>query len=315
LSCGCWLCSTVASNQPRCLSGHCTLMCLNLVVQTVCLAPHLGAKLFSCRTDWNFCYVTLKDLPIDSLEIKPCRYHLKDVIIGKIYFLLVRIKIKNMDLEIRRRESTGSGTNTHVETETLAKFELMDGAPVRGMFTILLEISCNLTKITRGSIWWNAAQTNTPLTNYLCDELKSLLTSVSTSQVNADLSFKWISYFYFYFYFFSNLGMFWSLSYTWVGNILVFCYSSRQWHTSMWILFQVNQFPSDCFLALMNWHRPIATLTTSSVWSIIWILFWLMKRIVATLSNRKLRYTGCRKVLNHVWYSVIVLSTEKRIDG
>jgi hypothetical protein len=65
-------------------------------------------------------------------EFQLFRYHLKDVIIGKIYFLLVRIKIKNMDLEIRRRESTGSGTNTHVETETLAKFELMDGAPVRG---------------------------------------------------------------------------------------------------------------------------------------------------------------------------------------
>ena len=61
------------------------------------------------------------------------RYHLNDVIIGKIYFLLVRIKIKNMELEIRRRESTGSGANTYVETETLAKFELMDGAPVRGM--------------------------------------------------------------------------------------------------------------------------------------------------------------------------------------
>jgi vacuolar protein sorting-associated protein 26 len=61
------------------------------------------------------------------------RYHLNDVIIGKIYFLLVRIKIKNMELEIRRRESTGSGSNTFVETETLAKFELMDGAPVRGM--------------------------------------------------------------------------------------------------------------------------------------------------------------------------------------
>ena len=38
-----------------------------------------------------------------------------------------------MELEIRRRESTGSGSNTFVETETLAKFELMDGAPVRGM--------------------------------------------------------------------------------------------------------------------------------------------------------------------------------------
>ena len=62
------------------------------------------------------------------------RYHLKDVILGKVYFLLVRIKIKNMDLEIRRRESTGAGANIHVETETLAKFELMDGTPVRGIY-------------------------------------------------------------------------------------------------------------------------------------------------------------------------------------
>lgn len=71
-------------------------------------------------------------------KIGTYRYHLKDVIIGKIYFLLVRIKIKNMDLEIRRRESTGSGANTHVETETLAKYELMDGAPVRGVLQMLL---------------------------------------------------------------------------------------------------------------------------------------------------------------------------------
>lgn len=42
--------------------------------------------------------------------------------------------MKNMDLEIRRRESTGAGANTHVETETLAKFELMDGTPVRGIY-------------------------------------------------------------------------------------------------------------------------------------------------------------------------------------
>lgn len=38
-----------------------------------------------------------------------------------------------MELEVRRRESTGSGTNTYVETETLSKFELMDGVPVRGL--------------------------------------------------------------------------------------------------------------------------------------------------------------------------------------
>ncbi|KAF6153696.1 hypothetical protein GIB67_000929 [Kingdonia uniflora] len=76
--------------------------------------------------------VGIEDCLHIEFEYNKSKYHLKDVIIGKIYFLLVRIKIKNMELEIRRRESTGSGANKYVETETLAKFELMDGAPVRG---------------------------------------------------------------------------------------------------------------------------------------------------------------------------------------
>lgn len=60
------------------------------------------------------------------------RYHLKDVIVGKIYFLLVRIKIKHMELSIIRRETTGSAPNQYNESETITKFEIMDGAPVRG---------------------------------------------------------------------------------------------------------------------------------------------------------------------------------------
>ncbi|XP_039022975.1 vacuolar protein sorting-associated protein 26A-like [Hibiscus syriacus] len=76
--------------------------------------------------------VGIEDCLHIEFEYSKSKYHLKDVIIGKIYFLVVRIKLKNMELEIRRRESTGSGPNTYVETETLAKFELMDGAPVRG---------------------------------------------------------------------------------------------------------------------------------------------------------------------------------------
>ncbi|KAL5204926.1 hypothetical protein ABZP36_009797 [Zizania latifolia] len=76
--------------------------------------------------------VGIEDCLHIEFEYSKSKYHLKDVIVGKIYFLLVRIKIKNMELEIRRRESTGSGSNTYIETETLAKFELMDGAPVRG---------------------------------------------------------------------------------------------------------------------------------------------------------------------------------------
>jgi hypothetical protein len=58
------------------------------------------------------------------------RYHLKDVIIGKIYFLLVRIKVKYMELAIIKREMIGD--NAQNESETVAKFEIMDGAPVKG---------------------------------------------------------------------------------------------------------------------------------------------------------------------------------------
>ncbi len=115
----------------------------------------------------------------------------QDVVIGKIYFLLVRIKLKHMEVEIRRRETTGApaqlssaqlsmctsqpyekqalrlllqgapparchlsvctcqrlssctvccavlchagaGSAAHNESETIAKYEIMDGAPVRG---------------------------------------------------------------------------------------------------------------------------------------------------------------------------------------
>lgn len=58
------------------------------------------------------------------------RYHLKDAIIGKIYFLLVRIKVKYMELAIIKREIIGE--NAQNETETVAKYEIMDGAPVKG---------------------------------------------------------------------------------------------------------------------------------------------------------------------------------------
>lgn len=54
------------------------------------------------------------------------------MIVGKIYFLLVRIKIEHMELSIIRRETTGSAPNMQNESETITKFEIMDGAPARG---------------------------------------------------------------------------------------------------------------------------------------------------------------------------------------
>ena len=63
---------------------------------------------------------------------------MKGVIIGKIYFLLIRLKIKHMEIALLRRESAGTGPSLYNETETLLKYEIMEGAPVRGMFQITL---------------------------------------------------------------------------------------------------------------------------------------------------------------------------------
>mmetsp|Transcript_8897 Transcript_8897/g.13283 ORF Transcript_8897/g.13283 Transcript_8897/m.13283 type:complete len:266 (-) Transcript_8897:166-963(-) len=76
--------------------------------------------------------VGIEDCLHIEFEYNKSKYHLDDVVVGKIFFLLVRIKIKYMEIVIIRRESTGSGPNTYSESENVAKFEIMDGAPVRG---------------------------------------------------------------------------------------------------------------------------------------------------------------------------------------
>eukprot|EP00300_Choanocystis_sp_HF-7_P007461 c15306_g1_i1.p2 GENE.c15306_g1_i1~~c15306_g1_i1.p2 ORF type:complete len:308 (+),score=72.02 c15306_g1_i1:34-924(+) len=76
--------------------------------------------------------VGIEDCLHIEFEYNKSKYHLRDAVIGKVYFLLVRIKIKHMEIAIIKRESTGSGPNLYNESETITKFEVMDGAPVRG---------------------------------------------------------------------------------------------------------------------------------------------------------------------------------------
>ena len=68
-----------------------------------------------------------------------CRYHLKDVIVGKVYFLVIRLKIKSMEVELLRKETTGnmSGSGSYNtgmvdRTECVFKYEVMDGSPNKG---------------------------------------------------------------------------------------------------------------------------------------------------------------------------------------
>ena len=75
--------------------------------------------------------VGIEDCLHIEFEYDQSKYHLRDVIRGKIYFILVRIKIKHMEIQILKRESTGSGPNLYNETEVITKYEIMDGAPIK----------------------------------------------------------------------------------------------------------------------------------------------------------------------------------------
>lgn len=68
-----------------------------------------------------------------EFEYSSSKYHLRDVIVGKVYFLLVSVPIKFMEIALTRTETSGTGpTPSFVDNVTIAKFEIMDGAPVHG---------------------------------------------------------------------------------------------------------------------------------------------------------------------------------------
>lgn len=76
--------------------------------------------------------VGIEDCLHIEFEYLKSRFSLKDVIVGRIYFLLVRLKIKHMELLLIRRETVGAPPNAVTDSETLVRFEIMDGAPVKG---------------------------------------------------------------------------------------------------------------------------------------------------------------------------------------
>ena len=73
--------------------------------------------------------VGIEDCLHIEFEYDKAKYFLKDVVMGKIYFLLVRIKIKHMELTVIKRENVGSRDNITGSSDTVTKFEVMDGAP------------------------------------------------------------------------------------------------------------------------------------------------------------------------------------------
>lgn len=67
-----------------------------------------------------------------EFEYSKASYALNDVIVGRIYFLLTRLKIKHMELSIITRETSGIKPSTNIIDSTAIRYEIMDGSPVKG---------------------------------------------------------------------------------------------------------------------------------------------------------------------------------------
>jgi len=81
-------------------------------------------------------------------------YHLKDCVLGKVSFLLMKLKIKNMQLDIIKRELHGPENQQTIDNEVIGKFEIMDGSPIKGevipirMFLKAFDLSPSYQKIS-----------------------------------------------------------------------------------------------------------------------------------------------------------------------
>jgi vacuolar protein sorting-associated protein 26 len=62
--------------------------------------------------------VGIEDCLHIEFEYTKSNYHLKDCLVGKVSFQLVKLKIKSMDISIERRETFGTGQTTKTEKET-----------------------------------------------------------------------------------------------------------------------------------------------------------------------------------------------------
>lgn len=77
------------------------------------------------------------DIGIESclhieFEFDRSHYTLDDLILGRVYFLLSRLKIKNMELSLITREKITNGEKNIISECVPVKFEIMDGSPVKG---------------------------------------------------------------------------------------------------------------------------------------------------------------------------------------
>jgi len=76
--------------------------------------------------------VGIEDCLHIEYEFARNKFHLDDAIVGKVYFLLLRVPLKYMGIELLKKEYTGTDKEVSMDAIKMGGFELMDGTPSRG---------------------------------------------------------------------------------------------------------------------------------------------------------------------------------------
>lgn len=120
--------------------------------------------------------VGIEDCLHIEFQYDKTRLGLSDVLTGHVDFLLVRIRIKHSEVALIRKETVHAGTggggtggagagakDSVTESETISRFEIMDGAPVKGeriplrMFLAGLDVGPTLPAVGPGMVVTGAA--------------------------------------------------------------------------------------------------------------------------------------------------------------
>lgn len=67
-----------------------------------------------------------------EFEFAKMNFTLNDTLVGRINFKMVRLKLHHMELTLTRKEFSGAAPNLVIEQEVVTRYEVMEGAPVKG---------------------------------------------------------------------------------------------------------------------------------------------------------------------------------------
>lgn len=67
-----------------------------------------------------------------EIELSQLKYYTKDVILGRVYFHIIRVRLVSVCIQIIRKETIGSSKNQKVFNDVISSHEILDGPVAKG---------------------------------------------------------------------------------------------------------------------------------------------------------------------------------------